>query len=207
MKDERKEEIKKEIWPIVEIVLFAQESFKLVEYLGTKSDSSHENFIKGRSDYFTHARIVHWRSTVIELAKLFSGKKNDRYNLKRLLNALKNDGMLADAKVPETAIKHWEELIEKEKEAIENLIVQRDKVYAHTDEGYREVINKVTTSKTKELLEIVYGIVKDIYYSTYNSDFMFEGINYDPTGDLKHLIQIVANVHKAEDDYLNNYKG
>ncbi len=105
MKNERKDEIKKEIWPIVEIVLFAQESFKLVEYLGTKSDSLHENFIKSRSDYFTHAKVVHWRSTVIELAKLFSGKKNDRYNLKRLLNALKSDGILSDAKVPETAIK------------------------------------------------------------------------------------------------------
>jgi len=129
----KEEEIKNEIWNIWQISLFAKECFSYSQYLHNPKTKVELEYIRGSKD-FQFFRHILWRNTVIELAKLFTDKKDrDRFNIFHFLKKLKVGGQFGKMGIPETQITNWENQIATNSEAINMILTLRDKVYAHTD--------------------------------------------------------------------------
>ncbi|WPV65407.1 hypothetical protein [Chitinophaga sp. LS1] len=192
MKGKKQQELKNEIWQICEILLLAKSSFNITKYLLHPNSLKHTEYINS-SAYFKYSIIINWRTTVIELSKLFADNKDrDRFNLKHFIKKLKKDGHFGDIKIPDTIIADWEAILDKEVNAINNLILQRDKIYAHTDPAHKSVTNTVHIRKTDELIGVVEKVIKHIYLTVFDTGISFEPVG-DPIQNLNYLLDILVN--------------
>src|SRR6478672_11347689 len=128
----KKGELSEELSRITEIFFNAKENFNYCFYL-------HKPDTKAESEYLDVDRdlkfIRHslWRLTIIELAKLFSKKENDRFNLRRFLSKLPPNGYYGGLKISQEKIAEWETLMLNQEKTIDHVLILRDKIYAHTD--------------------------------------------------------------------------
>ena len=155
MKEKKKAELKKETWELAQILFLAQESLKIVEYLVKDEEDENTVYSKKMNAFFVYSTSIYWRVIVIELSKLFSDNDKEHYNIHKFISKLKPDGYYGDASISPSAIEIWEKALVDNKDATSNLILQRNKVYAHTDKNSKEVPNKVTLTKTRELVRLL----------------------------------------------------
>lgn len=193
------QELKSETREISEILFLAQESLKVVELLVKKEEDNDRAYTKRMNSFFVYSTSIYWRVIVIELCKLFSSKENEQYNLRKFISKLKVTGHYGDAGISKESIIDWEGILENEKEVIDNLILQRDKVYAHKDRNAKLVVNTVTLLKTKELIGMVQKIVREIYSTVFDSSFMVNDPINPPVGNLEYIINILANEKKKRE--------
>jgi hypothetical protein len=204
MKESKRQELKAESWAIAQILMTAQESFKILVCL-TKSEVDVERaYVKFKNPFFVYEARIHWRIIVLELCKLFSDKENEHYNLYKFISKLKKGGHFADTLINNSMIKRWEINLQKEKEIIENLILQRDKLFAHTDRGKDVVVNSVTIAKTRELVEMVQNIIKDIYSVVFESSILIADPIGSPVENLERIIGILTSEKKSRDQSLKD---
>lgn len=196
MTDEQKQELKQEIEVINEILTYARESFKIAEYLFTPDEDGEKNYSKRMLVFFYYDARIHWRTCVIELSKLFSGKKGDIYNLEKFIRKLSRDGVFAYANIPQSQLDQWMLLINNERAVITNLLEQRDKLYAHTDRDSKEVVNTLSLNKTKELIAIAHKIIREIYDGVYNLSIMENSLITAPSQGVEYVVNCVADIMK-----------
>ncbi len=164
-----KEELQKHIKIVWDIFLYAKESYHYAFYLSKPDGQSEIEFLSKSSDARFISHIM-WRTSVIELSKLFSGGNNDKFNLTKIINKLKRDGVWKDAGITKEKLDYWENEIEKNKEVIESVKTLRNKVYSHTDlikPDSSEV--KLEFCDLKTLLDITENIIRQIYSLAFNT--------------------------------------
>lgn len=83
MKNHLNKDLKEELWEIQKIFLMADESYKIVKRLAK---------IK-RCYFFEYIMVVCWRIATLEMMKLFSNSRNDKYNLNGFIDKLKTLGL------------------------------------------------------------------------------------------------------------------
>ncbi len=191
MDEKLKSELRSEIWEICDILFTAQETLKLVEYLLEKEDDADKNFVK-RSPYFQFQVEINWSTIVIQLCKLFSSNRNEQYNLYGFMNKFKEGSDFGDLKIDDNTILEWRKALSAEKDSIDNLILQRNKKFAHTDRDSRTVVATVTVKKARELVVIVQGIAREIYSKFFESSFLIDEPIGAPIEDLKRVISALA---------------
>ncbi|MFL5788971.1 MAG: hypothetical protein ACJ748_13010 [Flavisolibacter sp.] len=170
----------------------ALESFKILLCL-TKSEKFEErSFVKFKNPFFVYEAQIHWRIIVLELCKLFSDKENEHYNLNKFISRLKKGGHFADAEINDSSIEVWKAQLRKENKKIGNLILQRDKLFAHTDRSKGKVANNVTIGKTRELVKMVQQIIKEIYLTVFKSSILIDEPISSPVENLEQIIDILA---------------
>jgi len=176
----KKDEIKKEIWQIWQILLLAKECHSYSFYLH-KPDTKEEFEYLQHSNNFIFIRHIMWRMTVIELSKLFKeSAKSDRYNIFHFISKLKTGGYFGKIGISESVISEWENQINYNSETISKILLLRDKLYSHTDsdkEKYSK--NDVSFEKTEKLIKIVESIVQEIYSTVFDSHALIETISFD----------------------------
>jgi len=189
----KEEEIKNEIWNIWQISLFAKECFSYSQYLHNPKTKVELEYIRGSKD-FQFFRHILWRNTVIELAKLFTDKKDrDRFNIFHFLKKLKVGGQFGKMGIPETQITNWENQIATNSEAINMILTLRDKVYAHTDANKnRYSQNQPTFQETERLIDIVESVIQEIYSTIFDSHAIIETISFDKDrfGMVRSLVEL-----------------
>lgn len=199
MVEKKKQELKSETWEISEILFLAQESLKVVELLVKEETDDDRAYTKRMNSFFVYTTSVYWRVIVTELCKLFSSKENEQYNLHKFISKLKTAGHYGDAGISQESIIAWKDILENEQEAIDNLILQRDKIYAHKDRNAKTIVNTVTLLKTKELIAVVQKIVREIYSTVFESSFMVDDPINPPVANLEYIINILASEKKKRE--------
>jgi hypothetical protein len=202
LKEKKKLELKKETCELAEILFLAQESLKVVEYLLKDEENEDKEYSKRMNAFFVYSRSIYWRVIVIELSKLFSEKDSEHYNIYKFISKLKLDGHYGDALISGSEIEAWEKTLADNKDSISNLILQRDKVYAHTDRNSKEVPNTVTITKTRELIEIIQKIIREVYFTVFASSFMVDSPVNAPVDNLKWVIGALAKEKKERESLL-----
>ena len=166
----KQQELKQEIWRIWEIEVVAKECFQFAFYFH-KPDTEEEIKYLHNHQELAFIRHVLWRMTVIELSKLFSNSsKRDRYNINHFISKLKKDGHFGDMRIAKSSIEKWELAVSNNQTHINNILILRDKIYAHTDpkkDDYKAI--DLSFQDVEVLIKIVEDIIKEIYIVVFDS--------------------------------------
>ena len=167
----KKEELKENMLSIWKILNNCKESFLFCKYLYVPETQNEKEYIEN-SRYFKYIRHILWRNSVIELSKLFSTSRNrDKYNISHFIKKLKPQGHFKVFKIDLNKIYDWESIFATNNLVIENLLILRDKVYAHTDViSANESLNGLTIQEMEILINLVEDIIREIYRGTFNGD-------------------------------------
>jgi ATP-dependent helicase YprA (DUF1998 family) len=160
MNSEKKKQLEREIQIITKITLEAQESFLIVTYLEKPENDGDINYEKKMNSFFYFSKFTFWQKTVLELSKIYIIR--EKFSLIKLISKLKKDGEYSQILISETDIENWSNKINENKLAIENLKLQRDKVYAHEDGKTEEIGNVVSSSEIRELTKLSFTIINSI---------------------------------------------
>jgi len=185
---------------IYDIMLLAQSSFRIVDYLYREREGLEIEVIN-QNQFLKYTAEMNWRIYVIELSKLFSDRDSDWFNLKRFIQKFKKGYEYNKIKeIDNQSILYWEQNLALEKRKIDNLILQRDKLYSHTDKNRAKVKNELSFSDAKELIQIVQRIVSEIYNAVFDTNISFEPIG-EPIDDLKKIVQALVDKKKEMIDF------
>lgn len=175
----KKEVLKKSIWNIWKILTISKECFEYALYL-YKPETEDEAEYLNKSRNFTFIRHILWRMTIIELSKLFSNSKNrDKYNLNDFINRLKRNQYFGDIGILEEKIENWEKILQDNEKLINDILILRDKVYAHTDSGRDHELIAISFQEIEILINLSEEIIIEIYSVAFDSDVRFRPIYFN----------------------------
>ena len=210
----RREQLKDDLNKITKSIITFLQSFEFCYYLNypktdNQLDEKHLKYITN-SGFFSFSRYALWRVTILELHKLTNdNKETDKYNLHHLLRKLKKGGVYQSLKIDESKINEWETELKKQKESIKQVSTLRFKLYAHTDNNYKNVINdsELTLKATEELINVVVKIIFEIYLIVFDTHFEFKPIHEKKTvrkiiDDI--LIKRESDKSKAVENFIKN---
>jgi hypothetical protein len=184
----KKEQLKEDLNKITKSIITLLQSFEFCYYLNypkteNQLDEKHLKYITN-SGFFSFSRYALWRVTILELHKLTNdNKETDKYNLHHLLRKLQKGGIYQSLKIDESKIIEWETELKKQKESINQVSSLRFKLYAHTDNNYKNVINdcELTLKATEELIKGVVKIIFEIYLIVFDTHFKLKSIHEKKT--------------------------
>lgn len=180
----KKKQLKDDLDNIAKIVITLLQSFEFCYYLNypKKDNQLDEKQLKyiSKSGFFSFTRYTMWRVTIMELNKLTNdNKKTEKYNLHHLLRKLSKGGIYQSIEIDNSKIKEWETELKNKSESIEQVYKLRIKLYAHTDNDYKDVIDnsELTLKATQDLINVIVKIVFEIFELAYDIHFMFKPIH------------------------------
>lgn len=168
--ESKKEQLRKEIWPIVQIYAIAYDNLLYSKYLYLPETDLERVYIMS-SMHFKVIRTYLWRLCITETAKLVSTRERDEYRIVGLLSKLNKSGHYGDLRIDTAKIVNWEKILLENKKVISDIMVSRDKSYAHTDkdrEKYEKNIS-ISIKQVEVILNLVETILKEIYHSVFES--------------------------------------
>ena len=140
---------------------------------------------------------------IVQLSKIFHDNENQKRNLNKLFNRLKNEGydtpfeeLLASNKLSSNLITSkkqlletinvHEELIRKQAETIEALVEARDCLYAHTDPDCE--VKLPSWQSMEDLVALASKCFNDINYGLFGKQVLFDKTDdWDVSPIVKHL--------------------
>lgn len=202
--------LREDISRMIQIVLKAQESYRIVDYLMQKDSDFYAQHIKRKNHFFNDVKHTYWRITVIELTKLFYFNQNDvtqtknreHFNLRHLLKNLSPENPYHWVKIDPLVLARWHKEIKKCDKTVLNLMMLRDKLYAHDDRNRKEVINQTTLRHLLPLLSVAIEILSVVSLKGLNEGNSFEVI----VSPVKALEKIVDRMAKARRDQIELYR-
>lgn len=148
---------------ILKILIVAKESFQYCHYIYFPNTEVEKVYLHRSKDFNYFGHIL-WRNTVIELSKLLSGSKGDKYSIIRLIDKLRPAGEYSQAGVDVVELAAWDGFINSHQDALEQLKAMRDAIYAHTDApDKRAVVSGVTFEQYRQWLEFTEGVLVRLY--------------------------------------------
>lgn len=120
-------------------------------------------FIITRSPGYKQLGSRSWKLFVIEITKILSSSKNDKYSILKLYNKFLND-------IDKDNLECLDEILniiktKNNESVLGKLTVLRDQYYAHSDEDYNTITNKLfpTYEEIWDLMDKVELFLKSIY--------------------------------------------
>jgi len=175
----RENDLKIEIKNVWDIFINANECFHYSNYLHNPETQDELDYLNSSRD-LQYIRHIMFRMLIIELSKLFSDKKGDRFNIQHLINKLNKNGNFGNMGISDDVLKRWDAEIDNNRETIETILTLRDKVYAHTDSDKKKYISiDLSFNEIEPLLNIVEEIIRRIYSSVFNTFADVETVVFD----------------------------
>lgn len=210
----KKEQLKSELEKCTKSIITLLQAFEYCYYLNYPKkdnhlDDRHLTYISN-SGFFSFSRYALWRVTIMELNKLTNdNKKTEKHNLHLLLRKLSKGGIYQSFGISDTKISEWETELKKQSKSIEQVYSLRVKLYAHTDNDYKNIIDNsdLTLKATQDLINIIIKIVFEIYQITLDTHFEFKPIYEKKT--LRNIIEDILikrefDKKKAERNFIKN---
>ena len=199
----KKEQLKSELEKITKSIITLLQAFEYCYYLNYPKKDNHldERHLKyiSNSGFFSFSRYALWRVTIMELNKLTNdNKKTEKYNLHLLLRKLNKGGTYQSIGINDTKILEWETELKKQSESIDQVYSLRVKLYAHTDNDYKNIVDnsELKLKATQELINAIVKIVFEIYQIALDTHFEFK-----PIYEKKTLRKIIEDIlSKRESD-------
>lgn len=200
-----KEEFKKKLSAISHVYIIAQEAYLYTEYFHNPNTKEELDFVLGSNQL---RMIIHlmFRTMVNEVSKLFSYSQNDKCRLMGLIKSISNEGYYGKLGVSMQFIQTWEQQFIDNKEIINNILILRNKVYAHTDNSlidYNEI--DITFKQIKMLLDLTDDIIKKLYILIFDTSLD----STSPTFDKERFILLklmVKGENQRQEEHLNKAK-
>ncbi|MDM1529013.1 hypothetical protein [Myroides odoratimimus] len=171
---ELKISIENKIKGIYDIILMTKEFQKFSKHFHTFA-SKEESYLLLKSPHSKALQFLGhslYRNTIIEIAKLFSNNKGDRYSIKNLLNTLNNNHKQLSLDI--TVLIPPLEFINNNQELLGNIKLLRDKIYAHSDKPNTSLEElEVSLNDIDYLIDFCERTLNSIYISISNNDFSF----------------------------------
>lgn len=198
----KKTELKESIWPIWEILTISKDCYEYAFYFHKPETDDESEYLNNSSD-FRFIRHMLWRMTIIELSKLFSNSKNrDKFNLNHFINKLKKNQYFGDIGILQEKIENWEKILQDNHKLINNILILRDKIYAHRDPKKDDFkLIDITFQEIEILINLSEEIITEIYSVAFDSHAHITTI-YFKKNQFK-LIKILAEEKKNR---LNRFK-
>lgn len=195
----KKKEFEEDLKRIIDIYFSAQETFLINKELYNENNlTQSESYLRNMNTFFHFCKIYFWRNTVLELSKLFNENANEKFNIIKFISKLKPNGHFKTLKFDEEFLNRLSNQISEKQHLIENLVEQRDKVYAHEDRNNQNVKNIISHKEAEQLLKIVKYLIKEIYYKHYKTSIQFDLIN-SPATSLKYLLESLSKLYNIEE--------
>ncbi len=156
-----------------------------------------EHKYMNHSRFFKKTKHVFWRTLVIEVAKLYSGRKNDKYNIQKLLENLSENGAFKKANIDKEMLKRFKNGLTQHQNVINILIGLRDSFYGHTDTPEKKAkvnYEDLAIEEVEPLIKMAEDIIREVYLKAFDSDTGLR-VEFDEK-DLE-IITILAN-HKHQ---------
>jgi len=202
---EQMDKFKEELDSILNIYVNAKLFFQDAEYL-YNPDTEEEKKLANDNFFIRRTRIAAWRSTILELCKLFNESKNEHFNLLTFLNTFLLDYDKVDWKhnIPKDKIDSFVKKLNTHriKSIRNNLKTLRDTGVAHTDKKNEKENEKiiVTFKELKELLNLTEIIIQELkhgYLDTHVDFLMPEG---EKAGGVLKMIDKYWKIRQQELD-------
>ncbi|WP_431608778.1 hypothetical protein [Chryseobacterium sp. 'Rf worker isolate 10'] len=183
--------LSEELDTISKIILNAKSSFDVVLFLNNDNHKKANliNHEKISNDFFRFVEVNFFRITIIELFKLFSSNKNDYYSFYSL-NTRFNSGQKYDKlTMSNDTRKSIRLLLKKSTKTIKKLMDLRNKVYAHSDQDFKNYIGIMNIKEINNLISISKTIFNNFYSEASKKEFFFDFPLGTPIDSLDHLFE------------------
>ena len=180
----------------------AQDAYLYTEYFHNPSTKDELNLVVKSVHSSSISVIMHlmFRTLIVEISKLYSQSKNDRFQLGSFVNSLSHTGHFAKIGVEPRYIERWTVLLADNRPIIQNIRTLRNKLYAHTENpmaSYGDI--DITFKQIKTLLEIASEIITCIYRDVFDADIQLNSPSFD-----RERFSLLKLLVKAENSRLND---
>lgn len=189
------EELQNDLTQISKIYTIAKETFDYCFYLH-KPNSELEREYLSKNKHLIFIRHILWRQTVVEIFKLVSGGKNDKFGLSGFLSKLHQEEEV-QKKVGSDFFLKCKRRLRTNKNAIKNIGLLRDKIYAHTDRDSGAYKNlDLAFENVQKVFDSIGEIIKDIYEQVFDGHLELRNLNFER--DRFDLIKVLAEHHNEK---------
>lgn len=183
----KKTEFKTDLEKIVKIFFLSKESYLVLrELYKTIDNSKYLIDLKFKGSFFTLTKVNYWRVIVLQLSKLFI--ERERFNIIKLLEKCKEGSYYSSLNINQNFIRDELNRIKEKQKLIDDIKLQRDKIFAHEDANNGAIVNDITLDETKELIELCQNIIFHIYAEVYDTHYDFEMRN-SAISNLKYILK------------------
>jgi len=199
-----KEELQIKLEKLLHVYIFAKEAYLYTEYFHNPETKDELDLITNSPHKSNLSTIMHlmFRTLIVEVSKLYSRSENDKFQLEKFIDSLSPSGYFRKINVSQTHIAAWKKLLVDNKATIDNVLLLRDKLYAHTDnplKDYNEI--EISFKEIKILLDIADEILKSIYHDVFNTGLMTDAVTFE-----RERFIILKLLAKAEKGRLNEIR-
>ncbi|MGM0582085.1 MAG: hypothetical protein ACQETL_15485 [Bacteroidota bacterium] len=204
-----KEELKIKLDKLLHVYILAKEAYLYTEYFHNPETKEEMDLITVSPHKGNLSTIMHlmFRTLIVEVSKLYSRSNNDKFQIGKFINSLCPSGHFRAINVSQAKINTWKNLLVDNKTTIDNVLLLRDKMYAHTDNpliSYNEI--DISFKEIKVLLDIADEILKSIYHDIFNTELMTDALTFDR--ERFSILKLLAKAEKERqieirDKYLN----
>ena len=181
-KEKRQAELKVQLDKLAHLFMIAKESYLYAEYFHNPETKGEKEILQN-DIYYYHFRFINhilFKNSVIELAKIFSRKKNDKFRIAKFLDGFKKDGQFGDLGIGIELIQLWEIELTNNNKIIETIIKFRDELYSHTDDKEIDYsVFDLSFIKIKELLDLAEKILWNVYSIIFQANFIFNSPKFE----------------------------
>ena len=181
--------LQEELTIISRIILNAKSSFDVVLFLNNDNHKKANliNHEKISSDFFRFVEVNFLRITIIELFKLFSSNNNDYYSYYALSNRFNSGQKYDKLNMSNDSLKNIRLLLKQSTNTIKKLVNLRNKVYAHSDQDFKNYIGIMDFKEINNLISISKTIFNSFYSEIFEKEFFFDFPLGTPIDDLEKL--------------------
>ena len=203
-----KQELQTKLEKILHVYIFAQDGYLYTEYFHNPDTKEELDLVTNSPHRSNLSVIMHmmFRTVIIEVSKLYSHSENDKFQLESFINSLSPSGHFRKIGISTTHIEIWRQLLIDSKSVIDNILLLRSKLYAHTDNpmtNYTKV--DISFKEIKTLLDIAVQILTNIYHDVFDTGLLMDS----PTFDRQRfgILKLLAKAEKErQEENINKYK-
>lgn len=191
-----KDDLEIKLEKILRVYLFAQEAYLYTEYFHNPATKEERDLISNSAHVSALSMIRHlmFRTLVNEVAKLYSRSSNDKFRLSSFIDSLSPSGHFGKIGISSAHVENWKQLLLKNEKTIDNILLLRSKLYAHTDNPLVDYSSiDISFKEIRNLLDLADSILKAIYSDVFQTGL----ITGSPSFDRERFI-ILKLLAKAE---------
>ncbi len=167
---------------ILHIYIFAQEAYLYTEYFHNPATKEESELVTNSPHSSNLSTIMHimFRTTISEISKLYSRSDHDKFRLESFIKSLLPSGHFREIEVAIDHVEQWQKQLDENKDIIDNILLLRSKLYAHTDNpmtDYKGV--EISFKQIKVLLELAADILKKIYAEIFDAEQQTDSPTFD----------------------------
>ena len=187
MRMSKRSEFKTDLEKIVQIFFLSKESYLVLrELYKTIENSTYLIDLKFKGTFFTLTKVNYWRVIVLQLSKLYI--ERERFNIINLLEKCKKGKYYSSLNIDQDFIISELKKIKENQKLIDDIKIQRDKIFAHEDSNNTEIVNDITLDETQNLIELCQNIIFQIYSEIFDTQYDFEMRN-SAISNLKYILK------------------